>query len=119
MMDLSLLIPVYNEQENLPLLFDAIQKAMLPLKLTWEVILVDDGSRDGTLPVLRQQAKKDPRHVRAISFRRNFGQTAAIAAGIDYAKGNIIVLLDADLQNDPADIPLLLAKLNEGYDLVS
>ena len=118
-MDLSLVIPVYNEQENLPLLFDAIQKAMLPLKLKWEVILVDDGSRDETLRILRQQAKKDPRHVRAISFRRNFGQTAAIAAGIDYAKGNIIVLLDADLQNDPADIPLLLAKLNEGYDLVS
>ncbi len=118
-MDLSLVTPVYNEQDNLPLLFDAIYQAMKPLKLKWEIILVDDGSKDNTLSILRAQAKKDPRHVRAVSFRRNFGQTAAIAAGIDYAQGDIIVLLDADLQNDPFDIPLLLAKLDEGYDLVS
>jgi glycosyltransferase involved in cell wall biosynthesis len=85
----------------------------------WEVILVDDGSQDNSLSVLNEYAKKDPIHTRVISFRRNFGQTAAIAAGIDYAKGEIIVLLDADMQNDPADIPMLLAKLDEGYDLVS
>jgi glycosyltransferase involved in cell wall biosynthesis len=118
-MDLSLVIPVFNEQDNLPLLFDAVHQAMKPLKLKWEFILVDDGSRDNSLSVLRKQAKRDPRHLRVISFRRNYGQTAAIAAGIDYAQGDIIVLLDADLQNDPSDIPLLLAKLEEGYDLVS
>lgn len=118
-MNLSLVIPVYNEQETLPLLFDAIYQAINPLNLTWEVILVDDGSQDGSLDVLRQFAEKDVQHVRVISFRRNFGQTAAIAAGLDYAEGDVIVLLDADLQNDPADIPMMLAKLDEGYDLVS
>lgn len=118
-MNLSLIIPVYNEQENLPLLFDAIYKIMPPLGRSWEMVLVDDGSRDASLNVLREYAQKDPHHVRVISFRRNFGQTAAIAAGIDYSRGEIIILLDADLQNDPADIPNLLAKLDEGYDLVS
>ena len=118
-MNLSLVIPVYNEQENLPLLFDAIYKVMLPLGKTWEVILVDDGSRDNSLQVLQEFAAKDTEHVRVISFRRNFGQTAAIAAGLDYSQGEIIILLDADLQNDPADIPMMLAKLDEGYDLVS
>lgn len=118
-MDLSLIVPVYNEQDNLPLLFDSVHRAMKSLKLNWEVIFVDDGSRDNSLSILRGQAKEDPKHVRVVSFRRNYGQTAAIAAGIDHAQGEIIVLLDADLQNDPADIHLLLAKLNEGYDLVS
>ncbi|HNC07453.1 MAG TPA: glycosyltransferase, partial [Anaerolineales bacterium] len=103
-MNLSLVIPVYNEQENLPLLFDAIYKVMPPLGKTWEVILVDDGSRDNSLHVLQEFAAKDTEHVRVISFRRNFGQTAAIAAGLDYSQGEIIILLDADLQNDPADI---------------
>jgi glycosyltransferase involved in cell wall biosynthesis len=117
--ELSLVIPVYNEEENLPLLFDAIEKVIPPLSLTWEVILVDDGSSDGSLEVLRDLAKRDPAHVRVISFRRNFGQTAAISAGIDYARGEVIVLLDADMQNDPADIPMLLEKLDEGYDVVS
>jgi glycosyltransferase involved in cell wall biosynthesis len=83
------------------------------------VIFVDDGSRDNSFDVLRSLVEKDPEHVRVVSFRRNFGQTAAITAGIDNAQGEIIVLLDADLQNDPADIPMLLAKLDEGYDLVS
>jgi len=118
-MDLSLVIPVYNEKENLPLLMDAINAAMLPLKKKWEAILVDDGSKDGSLEVLEELAKKDPKHVRVVVFRRNFGQTAAIAAGIDHSDGNVIILLDADLQNDPTDIPMLLAKLDEGYDLVS
>jgi glycosyltransferase involved in cell wall biosynthesis len=118
-MDLSLVVPIYNEKENLPLLMDAINAAMLPLKKTWEVILVDDGSKDGSLEVLEGIAKKDPKHVRVVVFRRNFGQTAAIAAGIDYSEGDTIVLLDSDLQNDPADIPMLLDKLDEGYDLVS
>ena len=119
MPELSLVVPVYNEEENIPLLFDAVQKALAPLNQTWELILVDDGSKDGSARALGTLFKQDPLHVRVIEFRRNFGQTAAIAAGIDHALGDIIILLDADLQNDPADIPNMLAKLNEGYDLVS
>jgi len=119
MPELSVIVPVYNEEENLPLLFDAIQNALAPLNQTWELILVDDGSRDGSARALEILHGRDPLRVRVIELRRNFGQTAAIAAGIDHARGGIIVLLDADLQNDPADIPNLLAKLNEGYDLVS
>src|SRR5215207_3839323 len=118
-MNLSLIIPVYNEEGNLPLLYNAIHQALDPIKSTWEVIFVDDGSRDGSFDVLRSLVEKDPEHVRVVVFRRNFGQTAAISAGIDHACGEIIVLLDADMQNDPADIPMLLAKLDEGYDLVS
>jgi glycosyltransferase involved in cell wall biosynthesis len=118
-MNLSLVIPVYNEQDNLPLLFEAIYTIMKPLGKTWEAILVDDGSSDGSLAVLKEFAEKDPVHIRVVSFRRNFGQTAAIAAGLDYSQGEIIILLDADMQNDPADIPMMLAKLDEGYDLVS
>jgi len=118
-MDLSLVIPVYNEEKNLPLLFDSLQQVMAQTNCEWEAILVDDGSRDGSLKVLKELAQKDEQHLRVISFRRNFGQTAAIAAGIDHAAGDTIVLLDADMQNDPADIPMLLAKLDEGYDLVS
>ncbi|MDP1544934.1 MAG: glycosyltransferase family 2 protein [Anaerolineales bacterium] len=118
-MNLSLIIPVFNEQDNLPLLFDAIYQTMNPLGRIWEAVLVDDGSRDQSLSVLKEYAAKDPQHIRVVSFRRNFGQTAAIAAGLDYSRGEIIVLLDADLQNDPADIPMMLAKLDEGYDLVS
>jgi glycosyltransferase involved in cell wall biosynthesis len=118
-MNLSLVIPVYNEEQNLVLLFEAIRRALAPVQKTWEVIFVDDGSADKSLPILRHLAEEDPEHVRVIVFRRNFGQTAAITAGIDYSKGEIVVLLDADLQNDPEDIPLLLAKLDEGYDVVS
>jgi glycosyltransferase involved in cell wall biosynthesis len=118
-MNLSLIIPVYNEQDNLPFLFEAIYKVMNLINQTWEVILVDDGSHDESLSVLQEYAQKDARHIRVISFRRNFGQTAAIAAGLDYAQGETIILLDADMQNDPADIPMMLAKLDEGYDLVS
>jgi glycosyltransferase involved in cell wall biosynthesis len=118
-MNLSLIIPVFNEQDNLPFLFEAIYKVMPPLDQSWEVILVDDGSLDNSLSVLKEYAQKDPSHIRVISFRRNFGQTAAIAAGLDYAQGETIILLDADMQNDPADIPMMLAKLDEGYDLVS
>jgi glycosyltransferase involved in cell wall biosynthesis len=116
---LSLIIPVYNEEQNLPLLYDEVVAALKPIKKDWELILVDDGSRDKSMGVLKQIASKDKKHVRVVQFRRNFGQTAAIAAGIDFASGEIIVLLDADLQNDPADIPMLLAKLDEGYDIVS
>ncbi len=119
MPELSLIIPVYDEAENLPLLYEAIQQVMRSIGKAWEVIFVDDGSRDKSLAVLETLVKQDPGHVRAVVFRRNFGQTAAIAAGVDFSRGDTIVLLDADMQNDPADIPLLLAKLDEGYDLVS
>jgi len=116
---LSLIVPVYNEEENLPILFEAIRQALQPLPHDWEVVFVDDGSQDGSLAALRILAEKDAAHVRVVILRRNFGQTAAIAAGIDHAGGEIIVLLDADMQNDPADIPMILAKLDEGYDVVS
>jgi glycosyltransferase involved in cell wall biosynthesis len=119
MLELSLVVPVYNEEENLPLLFDAIHAALDPLHRTWELVFVDDGSYDQSLDILNKLAAQDPGHVRVVSFRRNFGQTAAIVAGLDYSQGEIIVLLDADMQNDPADIPMLLGKLDEGYDLVS
>ena len=116
---LSVVVPVYNERENLPLLHQALQQALASCRRRWEIILVDDGSSDGSAEVLEQLAADDPAHVRVVFLRRNFGQTAAIAAGIDHAQGEVVVLMDADLQNDPADIPLLLAKLEEGYDVVS
>ena len=119
MPELSLVIPVYNEEENLPLLMEAVCASLQPLNRDWEVIFVDDGSTDRSVNVLNRLVDANPEHARAVIFRRNFGQTAAIAAGIDHARGGIIVLLDADLQNDPADIPMLLDKLDEGYDLVS
>ncbi len=119
MPSLSLIVPVYNEEKNLPFLIEAIHKTLDPLPYSWEVVLVDDGSEDGSLQVLTELAENDSERLRVVSFRRNFGQTAAIAAGLDYARGEIIVLLDADMQNDPADIPMLLDKLSEGYDLVS
>jgi glycosyltransferase involved in cell wall biosynthesis len=119
MPELSLVVPVYNEEESLPLLMDAICTSLQPLNRDWEVIFVDDGSTDHSLDVLKRLVNANPEHARAVIFRRNFGQTAAIAAGIDHSRGSIITLLDADLQNDPADIPMLLDKLDEGYDLVS
>jgi len=118
-MDLSIVVPVYNEEENVPLLYQAITHAVVPLDLAWEVTLVDDGSQDGSLEALNRLAVDDPEHVRVVQLRRNFGQTAAIAAGIDYSVGEIVVLMDADLQNDPEDIPLMLQKIEEGYDVVS
>ena len=119
MLNLSLVVPVFNEEDNLHLLFDSIKTALEPLPHSWEVVFVDDGSYDNSLNVLHELAEQDAGHVRVVSFRRNFGQTAAIVAGLDYAQGEIIVLLDADMQNDPADIPMMLEKLDEGYDLVS
>ncbi|MFH2040330.1 MAG: glycosyltransferase family 2 protein [Chloroflexota bacterium] len=118
-MKLSLVIPVYNEEQTLPELLEAIHKALASFDAEWEVIFVDDGSQDNSLAVLKEMAKNDPKYIRVVSFRRNFGQTAAIAAGIDHASGEIVVLLDADLQNDPADILMMINKLNEGYDVVS
>ncbi len=118
-MYLSLIIPVFNEEENLPLLHEAIRAALEGLGIQWEVIYVDDGSKDRSLDVLHALAGSHPGQIRVVELRRNFGQTAAIAAGIDHAAGDVIVLMDADMQNDPADIPMLLEKIQEGYDVVS
>ena len=119
-MNLSIVIPVYNEVENLLLLHQAIHAALGESSgLQWEMVLIDDGSKDGSLEVLEKLANQDPVHTRVVEFRRNFGQTAAIAAGIDHSLGEVIVLMDADLQNDPQDIPMMLEKIDEGYDVVS
>jgi len=118
-LDLSLVIPVYNEEENIPLLYPAVTAALKNLSQSWEMVLVDDGSRDGSLAELEKMAAADPQRVRVVALRRNFGQTAAIAAGIDHSTGEIVIMMDADLQNDPADIPMMLQKLEEGYDVVS
>ncbi len=118
-MDLSIVVPVYNEEENIPLLYDALIAVMTPLSITWEAVLVDDGSRDQSARLLEDLAQKYPEHFRAVLLRRNFGQTAAIAAGIDHSCGDVVILMDADLQNDPQDIPMMLEKINEGYDVVS
>jgi glycosyltransferase involved in cell wall biosynthesis len=116
--DISVFLPVFNEEPNLRPLHEKMQAALAELGLAAEVIYVDDGSSDGSLAVLREIASEDPR-VRVISLRRNYGQTAAMSAGIDAARGRVLVPMDADLQNDPADIRRLLAKLEEGFDVVS
>ena len=117
-MYLSLVIPVYNEEESLRELVEEIHGVLRPLSLDYEVILVDDGSADRSLGILREMTENDSRLVVA-SFRRNFGQTAAMQAGLDTFRGEVVVTMDADLQNDPADIPRMLAKLDEGYDMVA
>jgi glycosyltransferase involved in cell wall biosynthesis len=116
---ISIIIPVFNEVDNLLPLHQAIQNAMTPVQLPWQVVYIDDGSTDGSAQKLDELALADPEHVGVVELRRNFGQTAAIAAGIDNADGDVIVLLDADLQNDPADIPMMIGKIEEGYDVVS
>lgn len=118
-MKVSIIVPIYNEEESLDLLYAAVEKSANTMNLPWELILVDDGSKDGSKGKIEDLVTAHPGQVSAVILRRNFGQTAAIAAGIDNSTGEIIVLLDADLQNDPADIPLMVAKLQEGYDLVS
>jgi glycosyltransferase involved in cell wall biosynthesis len=116
---LSVVIPVYNEAENLLALGDALWEALSTLNDTWEVILVDDGSQDDSFVHLRRLHERDARF-RVVRFRRNFGQSAAFAAGFAYARGEVVITMDADLQNDPRDIPLLLSTLREGdYDVVS
>ena len=119
-MQLSIVIPVYNEAENLEQLHQAIHNALDCLTdVDWELILVDDGSKDDSQPLLENLQLADPARTRVIELRRNFGQTAAIAAGIDHSCGDVIVLMDADMQNDPADIPMMLEKIEQGYDVVS
>ncbi len=118
-MKLSVVIPVYNEEGNLPLLVEALREVLREGSISWEVVFVDDGSVDQGLSILEKVAVEDPDHFVVVALRRNFGQTAAIAAGIDHARGEVIVLMDADMQNDPADIPMLVEKVEEGYDVVS
>jgi glycosyltransferase involved in cell wall biosynthesis len=115
--DLSVVIPVYNERENLKPLHQALIEALNGRE--YELVFIDDGSSDGSMDELYSLVEIDPQHTQVIELRRNFGQTAAIAAGIDHSTGQVIVTIDADLQNDPADIPLLMEKIEEGYDVVS
>lgn len=116
-LDLSIILPLYNEQESLVPLYDAIIASVSELGLEYEIIFVDDGSKDSTFAMARSLSERDPR-LRVIKFRRNYGQTPAMAAGIDHARGRFLVTMDGDLQNDPADIPLFLQKIDEGYDIV-
>ncbi len=118
-MKISVIIPVYNEEPNLPELKSVLDEVMQSNHYDWEAVLVDDGSRDNSAKVLESFVQADPGHYRAVILRRNFGQTAAIAAGIDHSSGELIVLCDADMQNDPRDIPAMIAKIDEGYDVVS
>lgn len=116
-MSVSIVVPVYNEYENLPLLYQAVTRVMEDFGRPYELILVNDGSTDGSTEVLEDLARKD-RRVKVIEFRRNYGQTAAMQAGIQAAGCDVTVLLDGDLQNDPTDIPMMLQKIDEGFDLV-
>ena len=113
----SVVVPIYNERENVAALHDALSYALVDLGRPYEIVLVDDGSSDGTRDVLRALAADDP-HLRLILFRRNYGQTAAMAAGFAACRGRVIVSMDGDLQNDPADIGRLVEKLEQGYDVV-
>ena len=116
-MELSIIAPLYNEVDNVKLLYEAIKTAADSLDITYEIIFVDDGSKDDTFEVAKDLALKDP-NLKIIKFRGNYGQTPAMAAGIDNAEGKIVITMDGDLQNDPGDIPLFIEKINEGYDLV-
>jgi glycosyltransferase involved in cell wall biosynthesis len=115
---LSVILPVFNEEESLKLQYKAVSDAVKKLKKSYEIIFVDDGSSDSSYDILKEIASSD-KNVRLVRFRRNFGQTAAMAAGIDYSKGEVIVFMDSDLQNEPEDIGKLLEKIDEGYDVVS
>lgn len=117
-MDLSIVVPVYNEEDNIASLYEQLTAVLEPLDRSYEVICVEDGSTDRSFELLTGLTERDPR-IKVIQFRRNFGQTAGFSAGFDYALGDVVITIDADLQNDPAGIPLLLSKVEEGYDVVS
>ncbi len=116
--ELSIIVPLYNEEDNVGPLYRAIREAVLPLGLATEIIFVDDGSRDRTFERAAALPRDDGVRLRILKFRRNYGQTTAMVAGIDHARGRILVTMDGDLQNDPRDIPRFLEKIAEGYDLV-
>ena len=115
---ISIVIPLYNEEESIPALWEGLDEAIANYGQPAEVIIVDDGSKDRSFALLSEIAAKDPRFT-IIRFRRNFGQTAGFAAGFAQARGEVVITMDADLQNDPMDIPKLMAKIDEGYDIVS
>ena len=117
-LDISVIAPVYNEQETIVTLYESVQKVLERERLDWELVLINDGSIDESAAVMDELAARDSR-VKVVDFRRNYGQTAAMMAGFDFASGQIIVAIDADLQNDPADIPRLLEKINGGFDVCS
>jgi glycosyltransferase involved in cell wall biosynthesis len=114
----SVVIPVMNEEDNVPLLHQAITEVMQAWGRTYEIVVVDDGSTDRTFPLLEEIAGRDP-HLRVVKFRRNFGQSAAMAAGFEQARGEVVVTMDGDLQNDPKDIPMVIAELQKGFEVVS
>ena len=115
--DVSIIVPFFNEEESIAALHAAVVAAVAPLGIDFEMVFVDDGSSDATVEIATSIARTDPR-VRVVRFRRNYGQTAAMAAGIEHARGRVLVTMDGDLQNDPADVAQFLAKIDEGYDIV-
>lgn len=115
---ISVVVPIYNEEESIPFLYQRLTKVLEQLNLPYEIIAIDDGSRDRSFALLRDLAAQDER-LRVVRFRRNFGQTAGFSAGFDRARGRVAITIDADLQNDPADIPRLLEQIDAGYDVVS
>ncbi len=117
-MDISLVIPIYNEEENIPLLYAEIKEVLDTTSYQYEMVFVDDGSSDTSVKVLEELSKEDEK-ILIIELRRNFGQTAAMSAGFDHASGDIIITMDGDLQNDPHDIPNMVTQLNDGYDIVT
>ena len=114
---ISVAVPLFNEEQSAPVLYQQLKKVLDSLELEYEIIFVDDGSSDNTFEVAAEIARQDPR-LRVIKFRRNFGQTPAMAAGIDHARGRIIITMDGDLQNDPRDIPLFVKEIEADYDIV-
>ncbi|MEL6523723.1 MAG: glycosyltransferase family 2 protein [Pseudomonadota bacterium] len=115
--EISAIIPILNEEESVGPMYEKVRDALEPLQRSFEIIFVDDGSTDQSFPLLAEMAERDPRIV-VLKFRKNAGQTAAMTAGIEYARGRLLVTMDGDLQNDPADIPMMLGKIDEGNDLV-
>ena len=115
--EISIIVPIFNEEESIPLMHERIVAAVAPMGKSFEMIFADDGSTDRSCEILADLAARDPRVV-VLKFRKNAGQTAAMTAGIEYARGRMLVTMDGDLQNDPTDIPMMLAKAEEGYDLV-
>lgn len=117
-MRLSIVIPIFNEEESLPLIYEEVKGVLEGMDVEHEILFVDDGSNDNSLNIIRAIQENDPAVI-CVSFRKNFGQTAAMSAGFDYATGEVIVTMDGDLQNDPHDIPHMIQKIGEGYDVVT
>ncbi|MFV2055402.1 MAG: glycosyltransferase family 2 protein, partial [Thiohalomonadales bacterium] len=116
-MEISIIVPLYNEEESVTPLYEAIVAAVDPLNMSYEILFVDDGSPDNTFAIAKQLAAKDTR-LKVVKFRKNYGQTPAMAAGIDNAQGDILITMDGDLQNDPSDIPHFIEEIHAGNDIV-